>query len=115
MDLHLELEERLARFKRRPASLVYQTGFAANSGLIPQLAGKGDLIISDELNHGSIIDGVRLTSAERAIYKHCDTDDLASKLEEAELRDPPYCNRRGVLHGRGCRQTRRHLCTGKGV
>lgn len=90
MDLHLELEERLARFKRRPASLVYQTGFAANSGLIPQLVGKGDLIISDELNHGSIIDGVRLSAAERAIYKHCDVNDLASKLEEAEERDPPY-------------------------
>jgi glycine C-acetyltransferase len=90
MDLHLELEERLARFKRRPASLVYQTGFAANSGLIPQLVGKGDLIISDELNHGSIIDGVRLTSAERAIYRHCDVDDLALKLEEAERKQPPY-------------------------
>ncbi|HNX48447.1 MAG TPA: aminotransferase class I/II-fold pyridoxal phosphate-dependent enzyme, partial [Methanomassiliicoccales archaeon] len=90
MDLHLELEERLARFKGRPASLVYQTGFAANSGLIPQLAGKGDLIISDELNHGSIIDGVRLTSAERAIYRHCDTDDLALKLEEAESKDTTY-------------------------
>ncbi len=90
MDLHLELEERLARFKRRPASLVYQTGFAANSGLIPQLVGRGDLIISDELNHGSIIDGVRLTSADRAIYRHCDVDDLALKLEEAERKQPPY-------------------------
>jgi glycine C-acetyltransferase len=90
MDLHLELEERLAEFKRCPASLVYQTGFAANAGLIPQLVGKGDLIISDELNHGSIIDGVRLSTAERGIYKHCDVDDLALRLEEAERKDPGY-------------------------
>ena len=62
MDLHMELEERLARFKKAKASLTYPTGFMVNSGLIPQLAGKGDLIVSDELNHGSIIDGVRLTS-----------------------------------------------------
>ena len=63
MDLHEELERRLAAFKGAEASLVYQTGFAANAGLIPQLAGKGDLIVSDELNHGSIIDGVRLSYA----------------------------------------------------
>jgi glycine C-acetyltransferase len=62
----------------------------ANSGLIPQLAGKGDLIISDELNHGSIIDGVRLTRADRAIYKHNDTDDLSRVLDEAERHDPGY-------------------------
>ncbi|HUT26819.1 MAG TPA: aminotransferase class I/II-fold pyridoxal phosphate-dependent enzyme [Methanomassiliicoccales archaeon] len=90
MDIHLELEERLAKFKGTPASLVYQTGFAANAGLIPQLVGKGDLIISDELNHGSIIDGVRLSTAERAIYRHCDVADLALKLEEAEMKQPSY-------------------------
>ncbi|MCG7840667.1 MAG: aminotransferase class I/II-fold pyridoxal phosphate-dependent enzyme [Methanomassiliicoccales archaeon] len=90
MDIHLELEERLAKFKGAPASLVYQTGFAANAGLIPQLVGKGDLIISDELNHGSIIDGVRLSTAERTIYRHCDVADLALKLEEAEMKQPSY-------------------------
>ncbi len=90
LDLHLELEERLARLKRCPASLVYQTGFAANAGLIPQLVGKGDLIISDELTHGRIIDGVRLSMAERAIYKHTDMKDLAVKLDEAEKRDPSF-------------------------
>jgi glycine C-acetyltransferase len=88
MDLHTELERRLARFKGAEASLVYQTGFAANAGLIPQLAGKGDLIVSDELNHGSIIDGVRLSNAERAVYKHSDTADLARVLDEAERRTP---------------------------
>src|SRR4030042_897998 len=70
MDLHMELERRLARFKDAEASLVYQTGFAANAGLIPQLADAGDLIVSDELNHGSIIDGVRLSKADRAVYRH---------------------------------------------
>ncbi len=88
MDLHMELERRLAHFKNAEASLVYQTGFAANAGLIPQLVGKGDLIISDELNHGSIIDGVRLSVADRAIYKHCDAADLEKVLVESERRDP---------------------------
>ena len=90
MDLHMELERRLARFKEAEASLTYPTGFMANSGLIPQLAGKGDLIISDELNHGSIIDGVRLTRADRAIYKHNDMGDLSRVLDEAERHDPEY-------------------------
>ena len=90
MDLHEELERRLAQFKGAEASLVYQTGFATNAGLIPQLAGKGDLIISDELNHGSIIDGVRLTRAERAIYKHNNAADLGRVLREAEKHKPAY-------------------------
>ncbi|MBS7652108.1 MAG: aminotransferase class I/II-fold pyridoxal phosphate-dependent enzyme [Candidatus Bathyarchaeia archaeon] len=90
MDLHLMLERRLARFKRAEASLTYPTGFMANSGLIPQLVDRGDLIISDELNHGSIIDGVRLSRADRAIYKHNDMADLNRVLEEAERHDPPY-------------------------
>jgi glycine C-acetyltransferase len=90
MDLHVELERRLARFKGADASLVYQTGFAANAGLIPQLAGEGDLIISDELNHGSIIDGVRLARSERAVFKHADPDDLERVLNEAEHHAPAY-------------------------
>ena len=90
MDLHMELEERLARFKGAEASLTYPTGFMANSGLIPQLAEKGDLIVSDELNHGSIIDGVRLTRTDRAIYKHNDMEDLSRVLDEAEKHDPEY-------------------------
>ncbi|RLG19697.1 glycine C-acetyltransferase [Candidatus Micrarchaeota archaeon] len=89
MDLHVELEKSIAKYKHAEASLYYQTGFTANSGLIPQLAGKGDLIISDELNHGSIIDGVRLSKAERAIYKHCNMEDLARVLEEAEKKEEP--------------------------
>ncbi|MHA1484341.1 MAG: aminotransferase class I/II-fold pyridoxal phosphate-dependent enzyme [Candidatus Thorarchaeota archaeon] len=88
MDLHLELERRLANFKGAEASLTYSAGFACNEGLIPQLVGKNDAIISDELNHGSIIDGVRLTKAKRFVYKHCDTDDLTRVLTEAEKEKP---------------------------
>ena len=84
MTLHMEVEKRLAKFKGTESSLIYQTGFAANSGLIPQLAGKGDIIISDELNHGSIIDGVRLTKADRAIFKHRDMGDLEKVLQDAD-------------------------------
>ena len=87
MDIHVELEERLAKFKGAEASLTYPTGFMVNSGLIPQLVGKEDLIISDELNHGSIIDGVRLSRAERTVYSHNDMENLAEKLEEAEKKD----------------------------
>lgn len=82
MDLHTKLEEKIAEFKRTEAALFFQTGYTVNSGSIPQLAVAGDLIISDELNHGSIIDGVRLSKADRKIYKHKDMDSLASVLEE---------------------------------
>ncbi|MDD5337347.1 MAG: glycine C-acetyltransferase [Candidatus ainarchaeum sp.] len=82
MALHLKLEETIARFKRTEDAIYYNTGFTANSGAIPAIAGEGDLIISDELNHGSIIDGVRLTKAERAIFKHKNMDDLKRVLEE---------------------------------
>ena len=84
MQAHIELEEALARYKGTEAALAYSTGFATNAGLVPQLAGEGDLIISDELNHGSIIDGVRLSRAERTVYKHGDPDDLGRVLNEAE-------------------------------
>lgn len=84
MKLHVEVEKRLARFKRTESALIYQTGFAANAGLIPQLVGENDVVISDELNHGSIIDGVRLTKAERAVYKHKDMSALEQTLKEAD-------------------------------
>ncbi len=83
MDLHLELEKTIAHFKRSDDAVYFQTGFAANQGTIPTLLAEGDLAISDELNHGSIIDGVRLVKAERAIFKHANMDDLARVLEEA--------------------------------
>ena len=90
MDLHMELEKRLAEFKNAEASLTYPTGFQVNSGLIPQLVGDGDLIVSDELNHGSIIDGVRLAKGEKMVYKHNNMQDLARILDEAERHTPPF-------------------------
>jgi glycine C-acetyltransferase len=82
MDLHLQLEKKLAEFKHAEAALAYSTGFAANAGLVPQLTGEDDIIISDELNHGSIIDGVRLSKAEKTVYRHCDANDLERVLKE---------------------------------
>jgi len=89
MDLHLALEKKIASFKNAEAALYYQTGFAANAGLIPALVGEGDVVLSDEINHGSIIDGVRLSKAERAIYKHCDVADLERVLNELDSRETP--------------------------
>ncbi len=86
MDLHEELERRVARFKRFEAALSFTTGFATNSGILSQVADKGDLVISDELNHGSIIDGIRLNKAERGIYKHNDMADLERVLKEADAK-----------------------------
>ncbi|MGD9002554.1 MAG: aminotransferase class I/II-fold pyridoxal phosphate-dependent enzyme [Anaerolineae bacterium] len=88
--LHRELDERLAAFKGAPASLTFQTGFMTNQGILAQLGGDGDLYVSDALNHGSIIDGIRLTKADRAIYRHKDVDDLKRIMEEAETHQPPY-------------------------
>ncbi len=82
MSLHLELEEKLAKFKGAEAAISFQSGFNANLATIPAMVDRGDLIISDELNHASIIDGVRLSRADRAVYKHCDVDDLKRVLEE---------------------------------
>lgn len=89
MDLHFQLEEVIARFKKTEASLYYQTGFATNAGLIPQIApAKEDLIISDELNHGSIIDGVRLSKAMRAVYPHNDMGELEKVLKNSKKDNP---------------------------
>jgi glycine C-acetyltransferase len=82
MRIHVELEELLARFKGVEDSIVFQSGFAANSGCITQLVDEGDLIVSDELNHGSIIDGCRLSPAKRLVYKHKDTEELKRILEQ---------------------------------
>jgi len=82
MELHVELEKRLAEFKGAEAAISFQSGFNANLATIPAIVDKGDLIISDELNHASIIDGVRLSKAARAIYKHKDMDSLRDVLKE---------------------------------
>jgi glycine C-acetyltransferase len=82
MTIHEELERRLAEFKHTDASLVFQSGFTANLGVLQSLVKEGDVIISDELNHASIIDGIRLSKAERSIFKHRDLDDLERHLEK---------------------------------
>ena len=87
-DLTREFQDKFAKFKEVEASLLCQTGFAVNSGLIPMLVGKPDIVVSDELNHGSIIDGVRLSGAKRIIYKHTDVGDLERQLKEAEKDKP---------------------------
>ncbi|MFW9938160.1 MAG: aminotransferase class I/II-fold pyridoxal phosphate-dependent enzyme [Candidatus Thorarchaeota archaeon] len=83
-DLTKKFQNKFAQFKEVEASLLCQTGFAVNSGLIPMLVGKSDIVVSDELNHGSIIDGVRLSGAKRIIYKHRDIEDMEKQLKEAE-------------------------------
>ncbi len=79
--LHGELEARLAHFKGRATALLFGSGWHANAGAIPVLAGRGDAIFSDELNHASIIDGCRLSGAEVHVYKHADVDSLKGLLE----------------------------------
>ena len=84
LDLHLELERRLAAFKRVEAAVTFQSGFCANLAAIPALVGKEDVIFSDELNHASIIDGCRLSGARIIRYAHCDPNDLEQKILEAQ-------------------------------
>lgn len=83
MTIHADLEEALARFKGVEATISFQSGFTANLAVIPALAGAGDVIISDELNHASIVDGVRLSKAARKIYSHGDVGVLRERLTEA--------------------------------
>ena len=78
--IHMELEESLARFKGREGAVVFNTGFAAPSGILPVLGRKGDVIYSDALNHASIIDGCRQSGAETVIYAHNDMADLEKKI-----------------------------------
>ena len=89
MAVHEELERRLAAFKHVEATLTFQSGFTANSGVIPTITGERDLIVSDELNHASIIDGVRLSKASRAVFPHRDVDGLERVLREARAAGGP--------------------------
>ena len=89
MALHEELEAELARFKEVEAVLTFQSGFSANTGVIPVVAGDPDLIVSDQLNHASIIDGMRLAKAPRVIYPHKDVEALRELLREARERGRP--------------------------
>jgi glycine C-acetyltransferase len=95
MSLHEELERRLAEFKQVPAVLTFQSGFTANTGVIPIVAPEGAVIVSDALNHASIIDGIRLTKAERKVFPHADMEALRAVL--AEVRAAPGGAERIVL------------------
>lgn len=82
-ELYTTLETNLAQTKRTEAALVFSSGYAANTSIIPVLAGENDLILSDELNHASIIDGCRLSRATKKIYRHCDVEHLQNLLIES--------------------------------
>src|SRR5580658_5624490 len=83
-DIHRQLEETIARFLGFEAALSYVSCWAANEGLLPTIAGAGDTLVSDELNHASIIDGCRLAAAKRLRYKHGDMADLERQLQQAQ-------------------------------
>src|SRR5947208_5622130 len=80
MKIHMELEEKIARFKNSEACVVFQSGFAANAGTVSAVLGKDDFIISDQLNHASIIDGARLSRAKILIFEHKNMADAEAKL-----------------------------------
>lgn len=83
MTLHEELEAKLAQFKNTEAALVFSSGFQVNSGILSTLTGEGDVILSDSLNHASLIDGCRLSRAKTLVYGHCDLDQLEAALKQA--------------------------------
>ena len=83
MDIHEEMETLLAAFKREEAVMTFQSGFNCNAGTIQAVTEAGDIIISDELNHASIIDGARLSKADKTVYKHNDMDHLEKVLKES--------------------------------
>jgi glycine C-acetyltransferase len=82
MRIHMELEEKIARFKNVEACVVFQSGFAANAGTVSAILGKEDFILSDELNHASIIDGARLSRAKIKVFRHKDADHCEELLKE---------------------------------
>jgi glycine C-acetyltransferase len=87
MKIHMELEEKIARFKNSEACVVFQSGFAANAGTVSAVLGKDDFIISDQLNHASIIDGARLSRAKILVFEHKNIADAEAKL--ASVADQP--------------------------
>src|SRR5262245_56509183 len=92
MSIHMELERRLAEFKRTEATVVFQSGFAANAGTVSSILGKEDFIVSDELNHASIIDGARLSRATIKVFPHRD-----AKAARAIVQELPRERRRLII------------------
>jgi 8-amino-7-oxononanoate synthase len=87
MTVHRRLEERLAAFERREACVLFGSGYLANLGVVSALAGRGGVVLSDELNHASIIDGCRLARAETFVYRHCDVEHLDWGLRQVAGRE----------------------------
>src|SRR6201982_2794579 len=87
MKIHMELEEKIARFKNVEACVVFQSGFAANAGTVSAVLGKDDFIISDALNHASIIDGARLSKAKILVFRHKDMAHAEEQL--ASIKNEP--------------------------
>ena len=86
MTVHMALEEKIAKFKNVEAAVVFQSGFTANAGTVQAILGKEDVIVSDELNHASIIDGCRLSRAEIKVFPHKDLDACEKVLQEIAAR-----------------------------
>src|SRR6267143_3614432 len=82
MEIHMELERRLAEFKKTEAVVVFQSGFAANAGTVAAVLSKDDVVVSDELNHASIIDGSRLSRASIKVFPHKDVDGARKIIKE---------------------------------
>ena len=103
MDIHLELEKRLAKFKGVEACISFQSGFTANLATIPALVGKEDAILSDELNHASIIDGSRLSGAKIIRYNHASPSDLEKQILANRVKLSAYASHYGWCFQHGWR------------
>ncbi len=114
MTLHEELERKIAELKGTEAALVFNSGFQANTGIIPVLVGEGDVILSDGLNHASIIDGCRLARAKIFVYRHCDMNELERGLKNSPPRWPKtHRYRVAVQYGRRRSAARRYCQLGR--
>ncbi len=102
MRIHMDLEEKIARFKNVEACVVFQSGFTANAGTVSSILGKEDFILSDELNHASIIDGARLSRAKIKVFRHKDAAHCEELLQGDCARAGPQAghHRRRFLDGR---------------
>src|SRR6202140_4011316 len=97
MSIHIELEEKIAAFKNVEACVVFQSGFAANAGTVGSILGKEDFILSDELNHASIIDGARLSRAKIKVFRHKDIAHCEELLQEIQRETGADSGRRTLV------------------
>ncbi len=94
---HEKLEQTISDFKQTEAALLFSSGYLANIGVLASLPQKGDVILSDQLNHASIVDGCRLSKAETIVYRHIDMDDLEKKLASVQTRNRRFIVTDGVF------------------